>query len=509
MTLTADVQTLEPGALVELFELDATAISGDLLRFHAYTKIGSIWWQGAEYSPWPIMAEGFEMQPSKPPQPLLTVANIDGSITAACLQFQDMVGAVVIRHRTLGKYLDAVNFPDVPIGPITAAATPFGSPDGVKTLFQLQDASGNPVSTPNVTAIHRTDWQGRQLLYPTARTNWLTRSQSLTNAAWTTVNATVVAASVTAPDGSASMFRLTASSTAECQVNQRVTSPPIARVTWSGFVAVESANIVAVQVNQRNAGFINIRASAININIATGAVGAEYVLAGAAANGFIAVSLIAIGGGIFQFFVSFDVDPLTANYSVYAGPAASMTSRTATSGTSILLWGLAAQTGGGAYIPTTTAPVTVTDYTYTSAGLVTLGQVPAVGAVLDWDGSGTAYTPGGNPTADPTQELPPDKWYIERKAVENNTTVQFELSSALDFGGVQLPRRTIIANQCPWAYRSAECGYVGGPVAKADDTATADSTLDTCGKRLTSCKLRFGAKNPLPFGGFPAAALTR
>ena len=70
MTLTADVQTLEPGALVELFELDATAISGDLLRFHAYLQVGSIWWQGVEYTPWPIMAEGFEMQPSKPPMPL-------------------------------------------------------------------------------------------------------------------------------------------------------------------------------------------------------------------------------------------------------------------------------------------------------------------------------------------------------------------------------------------------------------------------------------------------------
>ena len=69
-----------------------------------------MYWQGEEYSPWPIQAEGFELQPSKPPMPTLTVANIDGTITAACLQFQDMVGATVIRHRTLGKYMDAANF---------------------------------------------------------------------------------------------------------------------------------------------------------------------------------------------------------------------------------------------------------------------------------------------------------------------------------------------------------------------------------------------------------------
>lgn len=227
MTFKADVQTLEPGALVELFELDATGISGDLLRFHAYTQVGSIWWQGNEYSPWPIEAEGFELQPSKPPSPMLTVANIDGSITAACLAFQDLVGAVVIRHRTLGKYLDAANFG------------------------------------------------------------------------------------------------------------------------------------------------------------------------------------------------------------------------------------------------------------------------------------------GTNATADPTQEMPPDRWFIERKAVETSTAIQFELSSALDFNNVQLPRRVIIAGQCPWTYRSAECGYTGGPVADANDVATSDPSLDVCGKRLSSCKLRFGANSPLPFGGFPAASLTR
>jgi lambda family phage minor tail protein L len=95
---------------VELFEIDATEISGDMLRFHGYTQLGHIYWQGEDYSPWPIQAEGFELQPSKPPTPRLTVANIDGSISAICLQYQDMVGAVVIRHRTLGKYMDAANF---------------------------------------------------------------------------------------------------------------------------------------------------------------------------------------------------------------------------------------------------------------------------------------------------------------------------------------------------------------------------------------------------------------
>ncbi len=33
--------------------------------------------------------------------------------------------------------------------------------------------------------------------------------------------------------------------------------------------------------------------------------------------------------------------------------------------------------------------------------------------------------------------------------------------------------------------------------------------IDQCGKRLSSCKLRFGANAPLPFGGFPGAGMSK
>jgi len=113
MTITADIQQLEPGAWVQLFELDATSLGADRLFFHGYTQIGSIWWQGVEYSPWPIDAEGFELNPDQPPTPTLSAGNVDGRMTALCLAYQDLVGAKLIRHRTLGKYLDAANFAGV------------------------------------------------------------------------------------------------------------------------------------------------------------------------------------------------------------------------------------------------------------------------------------------------------------------------------------------------------------------------------------------------------------
>lgn len=122
MGIAADVQKLEPGELVELFELDATAIGANLQRFHGYTQLASIWWQGNEYEPWAIQAKGFQRtSDAQQPAPTLTVGNIGmdvdgnpipGLISSLCIAFDDLVGAKVTRHRTLGKYLDAVNFPD-------------------------------------------------------------------------------------------------------------------------------------------------------------------------------------------------------------------------------------------------------------------------------------------------------------------------------------------------------------------------------------------------------------
>lgn len=220
--ITSDVQKLEVGELVELFEVDATGIGAEHYRFHGYGSEGEILWQGQSYSPWPIKASGFDMtSQGRMPTPNLTLGNVGGFISALCIFFNDLNGARVIRHRTLGKYLD------------------------------------------------------------------------------------------------------------------------------------------------------------------------------------------------------------------------------------------------------------------------------------------------GRPEADPTEEFPQDLWYIEQKLGEDSEQVSFELSSALNFQGVQLPRRQIIANNCPWRYRSAECGYTGGPVAGEFDIITTDAVKDKCGKRVRSCKLRFGETGELSYGGFAAAGLTR
>ena len=118
--------------------------------------------------------------------------------------------------------------------------------------------------------------------------------------------------------------------------------------------------------------------------------------------------------------------------------------------------------------------------------------------------------PGGvNPTADPNQYIERDSWYVARRTSENRIFIEYELAASFDLTGVKLPRRQIIQNVCTWRYRSPECGYAGGPVATITDAPTSDPLLDRCSKKLSGCKLRFGENNPLPYGGFPGAGLSR
>jgi lambda family phage minor tail protein L len=122
---------------------------------------------------------------------------------------------------------------------------------------------------------------------------------------------------------------------------------------------------------------------------------------------------------------------------------------------------------------------------------------------------GVNFASGVNPTADPTAEFADDVFYIDRKSRETRDVVEFELAASFDLEGVALPRRQIVQNVCPWTYRGAECGYTGLSYFNANDAAVTSGAQDACGKRLSSCKKRFGANAELPFGGFPAAGLIR
>lgn len=115
------------------------------------------------------------------------------------------------------------------------------------------------------------------------------------------------------------------------------------------------------------------------------------------------------------------------------------------------------------------------------------------------------FTGGTNATADPTAKFEDQIYYIDRVASENPTMVEFELASKLDLINVALPRRQILEH-CPWVYREdSTCGYNGKKFFDINNNPTTEAN-DVCGKRYTSCTLRF-PEGDLPFGGFPGARL--
>lgn len=104
-----DILSLNHSAIVELFVLDLNPIGvNSILRFCNYSNGSSdVVWQGQVYSSYPIQVTGFEYTGrGQLPTPQMTVSNVFSTITALCLQYDDLVGAKLTRKRTLAKYLD-------------------------------------------------------------------------------------------------------------------------------------------------------------------------------------------------------------------------------------------------------------------------------------------------------------------------------------------------------------------------------------------------------------------
>lgn len=141
-TVRSDVHQLGALELVEMFVFDASAIGGDIYRWHpGLTETdAAIVWQGETYTPMPVQAEGFEISAvGKLPRPTLRASNIGGELDAYLRGINDGQNAKVTRKRTLGKYLDAVNFPGG--NPYANPNTHF--PDEV--YYVARKATANPI----------------------------------------------------------------------------------------------------------------------------------------------------------------------------------------------------------------------------------------------------------------------------------------------------------------------------------------------------------------------------
>ena len=112
MTLEADVQKGWHSAIVEMFDIDLTAITGDPEDIFYFTNQlkpdeTKIQWKGRTYEALPLLSSGYETNTTgQIAQPVLTVANIFGTFTDVIKNLEDLVGGKVTRRRTFAKYLD-------------------------------------------------------------------------------------------------------------------------------------------------------------------------------------------------------------------------------------------------------------------------------------------------------------------------------------------------------------------------------------------------------------------
>jgi hypothetical protein len=225
----------------------------------------------------------------------------------------------------------------------------FAAGDDVTTAFTLARAWGGFIEPIGACAgsptIYRTDWQGTQQLYLTARTNLLVWSEQLDNATWTKQSGCVITPNATAaPDGSmtADLVDLTGAS------------------VGTGFYNITNGSF---------GGLYNTKSIWLK-----GVVGGEVVTLVDPSHtyGLVTCTLTTA----WQRFSLYE-----SGQSTGAGVWIKKSS-----GNQVYAWGGQLEIGVlTSYIPTTTVAVTVSDYSI-SGTTVTLSSALAATATLQWSG---------------------------------------------------------------------------------------------------------------------------
>ena len=124
-SIQEQIQSLEPSAIIELFELQLTAaVNGvdQTFYYHAGTNelTADIVFNGVTYAAYPIEVDGFELTTKGTlPRPSMRIANANNAISSLLLAYNPLQ-AQVKRIRTCKKFLDASNFSS---GNVTADPT--------------------------------------------------------------------------------------------------------------------------------------------------------------------------------------------------------------------------------------------------------------------------------------------------------------------------------------------------------------------------------------------------
>ena len=249
--------------------------------------------------------------------------------------------------------------------------------NGTLSRGQLVDANGNPISAAIAPQIYRADWQGNQLLYPTART---AQPHTQDSSGWGTVNATASTVSVGGPDGG-SYVAFTEDTTTNFRQIYSVSQICGANLTTTAILDIKLL-VAADGVRNLLKGYFSTNTNHnFQINLATQDITTfgpcTCVFAGVLPNGFQ------------RYLVSITIDANDPSTSapLLVGPD----NLGSYLGTGEIIWAVRADLRPpgqplGSYIDNaTSSPLTLTDYTL-SGTTVNLAQAPVSGALCTWSG---------------------------------------------------------------------------------------------------------------------------
>jgi lambda family phage minor tail protein L len=494
--ITQELQKVAPSAIIELLELRLVAAlhgSNDIYRFHSGVNGkndgGNVVWAGNTYTAFPVECDGFEYSGNgQLPRPRLRVANVLSTITTVLLAVNaitpgnDLLGAKVIRRRTLARYLDAVNFPE--------------------------------------------------------RRNLFTETESLDAAAWPKSNASVLSNQVLAPDGNTTADKIIENTVATTHYAWRTVTKPATSAPYTVSVYVKAAERSFVRLYLWAGTSTNRIDTTVNLN--TGAV--TYVTSNGTFTGG-SCDVTDGGNGWYRISVSGTSDTTTVIGTLIApsvGPLAGNSGYAGDGTSGIYVWGAQIEAGGAASayqaIGTTWSqnPYGTPDPTaefpeevyYISRKVVENRDVvefelaaafdlqgvrapkrQCIANVCQWTykSAECGYTPVNTFTGTYSRTATTVTVTATAHGLSVGDNVHLNFTSGTAAAGAYLVR-TITANT--FTVTTAASGSTTGSVTASqwytdDDVVTTTAIDDVCGKRVDSCKARFGSTAALPFGSFP------
>lgn len=155
--LTSYLQSINPSAVIELFQLELNAAQHGVDKTYYFSgpETGGnngITFGGQIYTLLPIEADGFAYSgQGSLPRPTLRASNVFNTITALVATLPNgLEGAKVTRIRTLARYIDDINFPTEAGFIVTQSGDNLITQGG--DLLTGIESIGNPYGTPDSTA---------------------------------------------------------------------------------------------------------------------------------------------------------------------------------------------------------------------------------------------------------------------------------------------------------------------------------------------------------------------